>query len=101
MQGGGVGFLITNLIFFAIFVALFYFLLIRPERKRRQEHQRFLQNLKVGDKVVTSAGILGTVEKIEEHYVVLRCEGTTKCKILKEHVIGYQPEYAVKKGESS
>ena len=97
MQGSGTGFLITNLIFFAIFIALFYFLLIRPERKRRQEHQRFLQNLKVGDKVVTSSGILGTIDKIEDQYVVLKCEGTTKCKILKEHIAGYQPEYEVKK----
>jgi preprotein translocase subunit YajC len=97
MQGGGVGFLITNLLFFAIFIALFYFLLIRPEKKRRQEHQKFLQNLKVGDKVITSAGIVGTVDKIEDNYVVLKSEGTTKLRILKEHVVGYQPEYEVKK----
>ena len=100
MHGSGAGFLITNLLFFAIFIALFYFLLIRPERKRRQEHQRFLENLKVGDKVVTSAGILGTIDKIEGQYVVLKCEGTTKCKILKEHIVGYQPEYEVKKASS-
>ena len=97
MHGGGAGFLITNLLFFAVFIALFYFLLIRPERKRRQEHQKFLENLKVGDKVITSAGILGTIEKIEENYVVLKCEGTTKCKILKEYIASYQPEYEIKK----
>jgi preprotein translocase subunit YajC len=96
-NGGGMGFLITNLLFFAIFIGLFYFLLIRPERKRRQEHQKFIQSLKKGDKVITSAGILGTIEQVEEDYVVLKCEGTTKCKILKEHIVGYQPEYAVKK----
>jgi len=61
-QGGGMGFLITNLIFFAVFIAIFYFLLIRPEQKRKKEHQKFLQNLKVGDKVVTTAGILGTIK---------------------------------------
>jgi len=98
MQGSGTGFLITNLLFFAIFIGLFYFLLIRPERKRRQEHQRFLENLKVGDKVITSAGIVGTIDKIEDPYVVLKCEGTTKCKMLKEYIVGYQPEYEVKKG---
>ena len=98
MQHGGMGFLITNLLFFAIFIGLFYFLLIRPEKKRREEHRKFLENLKVGDKVVTSSGILGTIERIEETYVVLKCEGTTKCKILKEHIVSYQPEQAVKKG---
>ncbi|NPA13952.1 MAG: preprotein translocase subunit YajC [Aquificae bacterium] len=97
MQGSGVGFLISNLIFFAIFIGLFYFLLIRPEKKRREEHRKFLENLKKGDKVVTSAGILGTIDQIEEDYVVLKCEGTTKCKILKEHIVGYQPDYEVKK----
>ena len=100
-QGGGMGFLITNLIFFAVFIAIFYFLLIRPEQKRKKEHKKFLENLKVGDKVVTTAGILGTIDKIEDNYVVLKCEGSTKCKILKEHIIGYQPEYAIKKGETS
>ncbi len=97
MHGGGAGFLITNLLFFAIFIALFYFLLIRPEKKRREEHRKFLEGLKVGDKVVTSSGILGTIEKIEDTYVVLKCEGTTKCKILKEHIVSYQPEYELKK----
>jgi preprotein translocase subunit YajC len=100
MQSGGMGFLITNLLFFLGFIALFYFLLIRPEKKRREEHRKFLENLKVGDKVVTSAGILGTIEKIEDTYVVLRCEGTTKCKILKEHIVSYQPEYELKKENS-
>jgi preprotein translocase subunit YajC len=100
MQGGGTGFLITNLLFFVVFIALFYFLLIRPERKRREEHKKFIESLKAGDKVVTSAGILGTIEKVEENYIVLKCEGTTKCKVLKEHIVGYQPEYKLKKENS-
>ena len=98
-SGGGSGFLITNLIFFAIFIAIFYFLLIRPEQKRRKKHQEFLQSLKKGDKVLTSGGILGTIDQIEETYVVLKCEGTTKCKILKEHIVGYQPGYEPEKKE--
>jgi preprotein translocase subunit YajC len=98
-HSGGLGFLITNLLFFAVFIGLFYFLLIRPERKRRQEHQKFIEGLRPGDKVITSAGILGTIDKVEENYMVLKCEGTTKCKILKEHIVSYQPEYAAKKAQ--
>ncbi len=92
MQGGGTGFLITNLLFFAAFIALFYFLLIRPERKRRQEHEKFIAGLKKGDRVVTSSGILGTIEEVGENYVVLRCMGNTKFKILKEHIVSYQTQ---------
>jgi preprotein translocase subunit YajC len=88
MQGNGIGFILTNLIFFAIFIALFYFLLIRPEKKRREEHQKFLSNLKVGDKVITSAGIIGTIEKLHEDYVILKSEGS-RIRILKEHLVKY------------
>ena len=46
-----------------IFV-IFYFFLIRPQQKKVKEHKLMVQNLKRGDKVVTSGGIVGTVERI-------------------------------------
>ena len=42
----------------------FYFFLIRPQQKKVKEHKQMVENLKRGDKVVTSGGIVGTVERI-------------------------------------
>ena len=46
-----------------IFV-IFYFFLIRPQQKKVKEHKLMVQNLKRGDKVITSGGIVGTIERI-------------------------------------
>ena len=49
-----------------VMVAMFYLLLIRPQRKRFQEHADMLRALKRGDKVVTAGGLIGVVESIDE-----------------------------------
>ena len=60
MQGTGIGQFIPLILIFVIF----YFFLIRPQQKKVKEHKLMVENLKRGDKVVTSAGIIGTVERI-------------------------------------
>ena len=52
-----------------IIVVLFYFMLIRPQRKRDKETKEMLNAMKVGDKVVTIGGICGTITKIKDNYV--------------------------------
>lgn len=54
-----------------IMIALFWFLLIRPQRKRDKETKAMLDALKVGDKVVTIGGICGKVSKIKDSYVFI------------------------------
>ena len=49
-----------------IFV-IFYFFLIRPQQKKAKEHKFMVENLKRGDKVVTSGGVIGTVERIMDN----------------------------------
>ena len=51
---------------------VFYFLLIRPQQKRQQEHTAMVKNLKKGDRVVTSGGIIGIVHTLQDDYVVLK-----------------------------
>ena len=58
------GFSIGGLIPFILIFVIFYFLLIRPQQKRVKEHKLMVQNLKRGDKVITSGGIVGTIERI-------------------------------------
>ena len=60
MSGQG----ITQFIPLILIFVIFYFFLIRPQQKKVKEHKAMVENLKRGDKVVTSAGIIGTVERI-------------------------------------
>ena len=60
MEGSGIGQFIPLILIFVIF----YFFLIRPQQKKVKEHKAMVENLKRGDKVVTSGGIVGTVERI-------------------------------------
>ena len=60
MQNSGIGQFIPLILIFVIF----YFFLIRPQQKKVKEHKVMVENLKRGDKVVTSAGIIGTIERI-------------------------------------
>jgi preprotein translocase subunit YajC len=61
----------------AIF-AIFYFLLIRPQRKEQQRHQAMIAALKKGDEVVTSGGIIGTVVHAEEDRITIKTAETTR-----------------------
>ena len=72
-----------------IFV-IFYFLLIRPQQKRQKETQKMIEALKKGDRVVTAGGLIGTVNSIQNDYLVLKVgdsEGN-KIEILKSSITG-------------
>ena len=60
MQNSGIGQFIPLILIFVIF----YFFLIRPQQKKVKEHKVMVESLKRGDKVITSGGITGTVERI-------------------------------------
>ena len=60
MSGWGIGQFIPLILIFVIF----YYFLIRPQQKKAKEHKLMVQNLKRGDKVVTSGGIVGSIERI-------------------------------------
>jgi preprotein translocase subunit YajC len=62
MNGQGIAQFIPLILIFVIF----YFFLIRPQQKRVKDHKSMVENLKRGDEIITSGGILGTVDKIME-----------------------------------
>ena len=67
--------------------AIFYFLLIRPQQKKQKELQAMVKNLKKGDRVVTSGGIVGTVHTLQDDYVVLKVgDGYTKIEVLRSYI---------------
>lgn len=59
------------LIMFAVIIAIMYFMMIRPQRKRQKEIENFRRGLQVGQEVVTSGGIYGKVKEINDGIVVL------------------------------
>ena len=76
----GIGQFIPLILIFVIF----YFFLIRPQQKKVKEHKAMVENLTRGDKVVTSAGIIGTIERVidNENVEVLISENV-KVEIIK------------------
>ena len=63
MSSSGIGQFIPLILIFVIF----YFFLIRPQQKKAKEHKQMVQDLKRGDKIVTSGGIVGTVERVMDN----------------------------------
>ncbi len=62
---------------------VFYFLLIRPQQKRAKQQKMFIENLKKGDKVVTSGGLYGTITGITDNTVTLEIADKIRVKVLK------------------
>lgn len=66
------------LIQFVAIIAIFWFLLIRPQRRRAQEHQNLLSQLKKGDEVMTEGGLIGEVVHIKDDRVTLKTAENTR-----------------------
>lgn len=66
---------------------VFYFLLIRPQQKRQREVADMLKNLKKGDRIVTTGGVIGTIHTLQDDYVVLKVgDQDTKIEILRSAI---------------
>jgi preprotein translocase subunit YajC len=65
-------------IMLALFAAIFYFLIWRPQSKRTKEHKALMEGLSKGDEVITSGGIAGKIMKVSDTFIVLEvAEGTS------------------------
>lgn len=73
---------------------VFYFVMWRPQAKRQQEHQTYLNALKSGDEVVTAGGILGTIKAVDESVVTIEVGKGTKIKVLKSQIRGSRASLA-------
>ncbi len=74
------------------FMILIYFLMIRPENKRRKSHQEMLASLDLGEEVVTAGGILGKISKISDQYIELSISDNTKIKVQKTSISTVLPK---------
>ena len=76
------------LIFMGLLFAIFYFILIRPQQKRQKEHRQLLENLKKGDKVVTTGGLQGTVVSLSDTAVTVEIADKVKVKVGRSYIAG-------------
>jgi len=95
---GGPTSFITTLIPFALIIAVFYFLIIRPQNKKQKETQKMLSALKKGDKIVTIGGIHGTIQSVKESTVIVRVDDNVKLEFNRSAISNVQ---AAAKEESS
>jgi len=84
-DGGGSGF-ISMLVLMGVLVAVWYFLIIGPERKRRAKLQHMIGELKSGDKVITVGGIHGTVSGVTDKTIIVRVADQVKIEISRQAV---------------
>ena len=75
---------------------LFYFIAIRPQRKRQKEHAEMVAALNKGDEVVTSSGILGKVTALDENYMVLNVANNVELKFQRVHLHAVLPKGTLK-----
>ena len=82
---GGSGFLLQMFPFLLMFLIL-YFLLIRPQQKRQREHQEMLDDLKNGDRVATSGGLIGTISGLKTDIVTIRIADNVKVEVQRSSI---------------
>jgi len=84
-------------IFFLVgLFVLFYFIAIRPQRKRQKEHADMVSKLSKGDEVMTNAGILGKITSIDDNYVTLNVANNVDMKFQRSYVQAILPKGTLK-----
>ena len=79
-----------QLVPFALVLAIFYFIILLPMRRRQKKVDDFLSTLKVGDKVVTSGGLYGNITRLGETSLQLQVADKVRVEVARTAVVGYQ-----------
>ena len=80
---------------FILVLAIFYFVILMPMKKRQQKVQAFLEALKVNDRVITSGGIYGTITKVNDALIPLQVANNVRIEVSRAAVVGYQGQEPV------
>lgn len=75
-----------------IFV-VFYFMLIRPQKKQQQQYEVMLKELQIGDYVITKGGIKGVITKVKDDEIKLRVATNMEIELLKSGILGKDPKH--------
>ena len=80
---------------FALILGIFYFMILLPMKRRQKKVQEFLDALKVGDRVVTTGGIFGSIAKISDQSIQLQIAPNVRVDVSRAAIVGYQGQAPV------
>jgi preprotein translocase subunit YajC len=80
---------------FVLVVGIFYFVILLPMKRRQQKVQTFLAALKVGDRIVTSGGLYGTITRLSDQSVQVQVADKVRVEMSRSAVVGYQGQEPV------
>ncbi len=86
----------SQIIILVVFVAIFYFMLIRPQQKRQKDQQAMLAKLANGDEVVTSGGILGRITEVGDTFVTVEIAEGVRIKVQRGQISQLVPKGTLK-----
>ncbi|MDP6582285.1 MAG: preprotein translocase subunit YajC [Vicinamibacterales bacterium] len=86
---------------FALILAIFYFIILLPMKRRQKKVQEFRTALKVGDKVITTSGIYGVITKLNDRSIQLQIADKVRVEVSRAAVGGLQGEDPVVQDSSS
>ena len=92
---------LVQLIPFALVLAIFYFIILLPMKKRQKKVQEFLSALKVGDRVITSGGIYGSITKMTDQTLQLQIAQNVRIEVARHAIVGYQGQPPVVDAQSA
>src|SRR5690606_20572940 len=92
--GGGLDF--PGLLFPIALIAIMYFLMIRPQRKRAKDHKAMVEKLARGDEVITSGGIAGTITDIGDNFITVEIADNVRIRVQKGSVGNVLPKGTLK-----
>ena len=87
---------LAPLLMMVVFIAIFYFLLIRPQQRKAKEHQALVAKLAQGDEVVTAGGLLGRVVEVGDTFVTLEIAEGVRVKVQRFQVGPRMPKVPLK-----
>ncbi|SDD06452.1 preprotein translocase subunit YajC [Aquimonas voraii] len=86
----------SPLIMLAIFFAVFFFLVIRPQMKRAKEHRNMVSALGKGDEVITSGGLAGRIDDVSDSFITVEIANGVCVKVQKQAVTAVLPKGTLK-----
>jgi preprotein translocase subunit YajC len=92
---------LLQLVPFALVLAIFYFIILLPMKKRQKKVREFLESLKVGDRVITSGGIHGLITKINDDTLQLQVAQNVRLEVSRSAIVGYQGQPPVVDAQSA
>ena len=78
----------TMIVFLVLIFGMMYFLMIRPRRKQQKEHEELMEELRRGDRVITTGGIYGQIESLSEDSVVLKIDSGATMRVARSSIAG-------------